>query len=285
MQYPYDAFVKFLITRKADVNRTLASLGLPELSEKELLRKNILAGPLPPSVKSFIDSEENDLSHKEGFLEWAEAHQIRELWEIQPEFMHSDLRTLTRGSNNMKKACDLFADPRKRTALSLLLMREFDVEDIISTFSEHFSYELDEKVITLSQKYFFDFSEMTPTDWHSLFNNLPPEERDQLAVGREPHSRQFIEHSIGGTPNLTYEEVLNDIMVTSYYKFKALIDQPLMDIMAQRWATMAMAAGEKKMKYTKGDRSDINEDIQMRFTFQETRFPTLAELATEPSEQ
>jgi hypothetical protein len=280
MRYPYDLFVKFLITRKADVNGTLSSLGLPELTDNELLTKNILAGPLPPSVKAFIDSPENQVEKKEGFLEWAEAHEIRELWEIQPEFLHSEYRTLTRGSGSMKKACDLFAAPNKRTAMSLLLMREFPQEDIIDVFSDHFETEVNAEVIQLARKYFFDFREMTPTDWHSLFHNLPPEERDKLQVGREPHSRQFVEYSIGKVPNLTYEEILNDIMVTSYYKFKELANQPLMDTMAQRWAAMAMTAGEKKIKFTKGDRRDLNEDIQMRFEFTEPTFPTLAELST-----
>jgi hypothetical protein len=280
MRYPYDLFVKFLITRKADVNRTLVSLGLPELSDGESLTKNVLASNLPPSVATFIDDPPGSPDKGEAFLRWSEAHGMRELWEIQPEFLHTSLRTLTKGSGAMKKACDLFANHSKRTALSLLLMREFPPEDIVDTFSEHFDTEIDQEVIALAKRYFFDFSEMSPTDWHSLFHNLPPEERDKLQIGREPHSKEFVEYSIGKMPSLTYEEILNDVMVTSYYKFKALADQPLMDTMAQRWATMAMVAGEKKIKFTKGDRKDLNEDIQLRFEFSDQEFPTLAELST-----
>jgi hypothetical protein len=280
MRYPYDLFIKFLVTRRADVSATLESLGLPELSVKETHDRDLVGGNLPPSVKSYLDSDHNRVESKEGFLEWAEAHDIREMWEIQPEFIHSDHRVLTKGSGAMKKACDLFADQRKRTALSLLLMREFESSDIVDVFSDHFETEIDEKVIDLAKKYFFDFSEMTPTDWHSLFNNLPAEERDQLSVGLQPHTREFIEHSIGKLPALTYESILHDVMVTSYYKFKALANQPLMDNLAQRWATMAMVAGEKKIKYTKGDRQDLREDIQMRFEFSAGNFPSLAELST-----
>lgn len=280
MRYPYDPFIKFLITRKADVNGTLESLGLPALTSNELLSKDITVATLPPEVVAFLADPSGPPENREPFLEWADKEGIRELWEIQPEFLHSSLRALTKGSGAMKKACDLFAHPSRRTAMSLLLMREFPTDEIIDTFSEHLNLEIEAGVVELAKKYFFEFKGMSPTDWHSLFHNLPPEERDQLQLGREPHTKEFIEYSIGKMPSLTYEEILNDIMVTSYYKFKALANQPLMDTLAQRWATMAMMAGEKKIKFTKGDRKDLNQDIQMRFEFEDTPFPTLAELST-----
>jgi hypothetical protein len=280
MRYPYDLFIKFLISRKADVNGTLANLDLPELSTKELSDRNFLAGPLPPSVRGYLKSKINSIKNKKAFIEWAEAHDIREMWEIQPEYKHDDLRQLTQRSGAMKKACDLFATANQRTALSLMLMRDFEDEDIIDTFLEHFDVTISNDVLDLSRKFFFDFREMKPTDWHNLFHNLAPEERDKLATAHQGVSKEFIEYSIGKFPKITYEEILHDIMVTSFFKFKALSDQPLMDQLAQRWATMAMAAGEKKIKYTKGDRTDLGEDIQLRFEFEQPTFPTMAELST-----
>lgn len=286
MRYPYDTFITFLVTRKADINGTLKGLGLPELSKNEVLSKNILTEKLPPSVGSFIRSDKNSIpaKSKKSFIEWTEAHGLRELWEIQPEFIHTPHRKLTAGSRSMKVACDLFASANKRTALSLLLMRDFDLEDIINAFEEHFNVILDEEILTLSKKYFFDFDEMDSKDWNNLLNGLNDEESDRLLIGRQQHSKQFVEHAIGIVPKLTFEEILNDIMATSYYKFKALVNQPLMDGLAQRWANMAMVAGERKARFTAGDKRTLREDIQLQFDFEETVFPTLSELAIAENE-
>lgn len=280
MRYPYDLFLKFLVSRKADVNATLANLGLPELSEKELFDRDFLVCPIPPSVQGYFKSSSNKIEDKKSFIEWADVHNIREMWEIQPEYKHDDLRYLTQHSDSMKKACDLFSFPNHRTAMSLMLMRDFDEETIVETFIEHFDKMIEVDSIILFRKYFFNFKEMRPTDWHNLFHNLTPSERSQLEAAHHGMSKGLTEYSIGKLPNLTYEEVLHDIMVSSYYKFKRLENQPLMDSLAQRWATMAMAAGEKKMKYTKGDRTDFGEDIQLRFAFEPTSFPTIAQLST-----
>lgn len=280
MRYPYNLFIKFLISRKADVNATLANLGLPELSDRELFDRDFLVCPIPPSVQGYFKSPISKIEDKKSFIEWAEVHNIREMWEIQPEYKHDDLRDLTKNSDAMKRACDLFSSQNQRTAMSLMMMRDFDEESIVDTFIEHFDSMIDFDVICLFRKYFFDFKKMRPTDWHNLFHNLNPEERQKLELAHQGMSKGLTEYSIGRLPSLTYEEVLHDIMVSSYYKFKQLENQPLMDGLAQRWATMAMAAGEKKMKYTKGDRTDFGEDIQLRFAFEPTTFPTIAELST-----
>ena len=234
MRYPYDQFIKFLITRGADVNGTLEHLGLPPLTANEIGSKDILSGSLPPSVREFIDSSYSKVESRDSFLSWTEAHGLRELWEIQPEFLDDKHRQMTGGSSAMRVACDLFASPNRRTAMSLLLMRDFEEDDIVDIFADKFNLEIDQNVLFLCRSYFFNFSDMQPTDWHNLLHNLPADQRDKLQIGRDQHSKGFVEYSVGKVPKLTFEEVLDDIMVTSYYKFKALVDQPLMDTLSQR---------------------------------------------------
>jgi len=279
MRYPYDLFISFLITRKADVNGTLTSLGLPELTENELLSKNLFSGNLPPAVRSYFKSKSDKITSKKAFIDWTESHDIREMWELQPEFIKTSHRTLTSDSTSLKEAFDIFSDPRHRTAMSLLLMRNFDIDDIASTFLTKFSKEVGHDVITLGQRYFFRFSNMRPVDWRNLLNGVSPEERNKLLIGRDGSSKEFIEQTIGVTPKISYEAILSDIMVSSYYKFKALVDVPLMDSMSQRWATMAMVAGEKKVRFTNDNDADLDEELQLRFDFEETQFPTLEELS------
>ncbi len=277
MRYPYDLFISFLITRKADVNGTLLSLGLPELTDNEILSKNLFSGKLPPSVSSYAKS--NKIGAKKAFIEWAESHGIREMWELQPEFIKTSHRSLTEGSTSLNDAFKIFSDPRHRTAMSLLLMRNFDKDDISSTFLTRFSISVDVDTITVGERYFFDFSRMRPADWRNLLNGVSPEERNKLLIGREETSMEFVEQAIGVTPKVSYESILNDIMVSSYYKFKALVDVPLMDSMAQRWASMAMLAGEKKVRFTSDSDMDLDDELQLRFDFTEPQFPTLEELS------
>lgn len=281
MRYPYDLFLRFLVTRKADVNLTLERLGLPELTETEVLDKSVLAYPMPKSVRSFYQAEAgSEIEDKEAFIEWTHGHNVRELWEIQPEYKHSDLRKLTANSTDMKDACDIFATPRIRTAFSLLVLQKFTTDEIVDTIGGHFELSLSAASINLAIKYFFDFTRLSPQDLHHLIHTLPAEQRDQYQLATKAQSREYTEFVIGKLPKLTFEEILHDIMVNSYYKFKSLVDQPLMDGMAQQWAVMAMNAGEKKARWTKGDRTDIVEDIQLRFNFDQPEFPTLAQLST-----
>jgi len=279
MRYPYDLFISFLITRKADVNGTLQSLGLPELTENELLSKNLFSGNLPPAVRSYFKSKSDKIASKKAFIDWTESHGIREMWELQPEFIKTSHRVLTTDSKALQDAFDIFSDPRYRTAMSLLLMRDFDHDDIVSTFLTRFSRVIDHDVITRGQAYFFNFKKMSPRDWRGLLRGVSPEERNKLLIGREGGSREFIEQTLGVTPSISYEAILNDIMVSSYYKFKNLVDVPLMDPMAQRWATMAMVAGEKKVRFTNDSDMDLDEELQLRFDFTEPQFPTLEELS------
>ena len=270
MRYPYDLFIRFLVTRKADVNETLRRLSLPPLTDTEIFDKDITGGPEPAP----------EVSEPALFIAWAESQDIRELWELQNEFKFTEHRKLTHGSDAMARAFDLFADPEKRTALSLMLIRSFDPDDIANTFADHLNFPVTSEVVQLFSKFFGNFDELSKRDWNHLLKNLHPQQRDSLRLGIDAESQEFVSYSVGRLPRLTYEEILHDIMVSSYYKFKALVDQPLMDFLAQRWAALAITSGEKKARYTKGDRTDIVEDIQLRFEFQDDHHPTLSDLVT-----
>lgn len=281
MRYPYDLFIRFLVTRRADVNATLESFGLPELTEEEIKeRSDLLSSTLPPSFVEYLDSEKNIVKNKTGFLEWTEIHDIREMWEIQPEFKISEERKITRGSSDMTKACEIFADPQKRTALSLLVIRAFDFEDIVELFQNKFNFILTKGTYKYALKYFFDFSAMHQNDYANLLQNVSPEERNSLNLALTPNSKDFLSYRIGSVPNLSYDEVLQDIMVTSYYKFKACQNEPLMDMLAMKWAAMAMKAGEMKKKYGSGDKMGFMQQLELRFDFDQPEFPTLTELVT-----
>lgn len=279
MRYPYELFIRFLITRRADVNATLASFGLPELTDEEIEERNgISSSAMPPSVEEYLDSDKNIVANKEGFLEWAEIHDIREMWEIQPEFKISDERTVTRGSNGMTKACEIFANAQMRTAFSLLVIRAFEYEDIVELFQNRFHYIVTKESYALAVKYFFNFTYMRHNDYVNLLENVSPEERDSLNTALGPTTSNFVEHRIGATPKLTYDEILQDIMVTCYYKFKACHNEPLMDMLAMKWAAMAMKAGEQKEKYGKGDKMGLQQQLELKFEFDEPTFPSLEEL-------
>lgn len=275
MRYPYSLFIKFLISRKADVNKTLKSLCLPQIEAEERVHHDTPAAPIPRSVEKFFRSPQNLVTDKEGFLEWTKVHDIYELWSIQPEF---------EGDSDPKRrreihgACELFADPNKRTSLAVLLLRGFSDEAVSEVFKSKFDTEVSAETLSVAKKYFFNFTRLSRADWHHLLDGIPKDQRAMLHLGLEPHTKEFIQYSIGKLPALSFDEIMHDIMVSSYYKFKACLNQPLADQRAMQWAKTSMAAGLNKIKFGKGDDVNFEEEMQLRFEFTEPTFPTLEDL-------
>lgn len=276
MRYPYSLFIKFLISRKADVNKTLKSLCLPPIDAEERAAHDTPAAPLPKSVERFFQSQHNVVTEKTGFLDWAKVHGIDELWSVQPEF-EADSDPHER--QNVLGACDLFADPNKRTSLAVLLLRGFGDEAVSEVFESKFDTKVSAKTLEVAKKYFFDFTRLTRADWQHLLDGIPKDQKAMLHLGLEPHTKEFVQYSIGKLPSLSFDEIMHDIMVSSYYKFKACLNQPLADQRAMQWAKTSMAAGLNKIKFGKGDDVNFEEEMQLRFEFTEPTFPSLEDLA------
>lgn len=280
MRYPYSLFIKFLISRKADVNRTLKSLCLPQIEAEERAAHDTPNAPIPRSVEKFFQSSKNTVVDKDGFLDWAKAHDIYELWSIQPEF--EDVID-PKSRREIVAACELFADPNKRTSLAVLLLKGFSAEAVSEVFEAKFDCKVSAKTLDVAKKYFFDFTRLTRSDWQHLLEGIPKDQKAMLHLGLEPHTKEFVQYSVGKLPSLTFDEIMHDIMVSSYYKFKACLDQPLADIKAMQWAKTAMAAGLNKIKFGKGDEVNFEAEMQLRFEFTEPSFPTLESLAVDNS--
>lgn len=281
MRYPYSLFIKFLISRKADVNKTLTSLCLPRIEANERAAHDTPAEPIPRSVERFFQSPHNVVTEKEGFLQWAKVNGIYELWSVQPEFEDDSDPTERR---NILAACELFADPNKRTSLAVLLLKGFDDEAVSSTFEAKFDTKVSAKTLAVARRYFFDFTRLSRADWKHLLEGIPKDQKAMLHLGLEPHTKEFVQYSVGKLPSLSFDEIMHDIMVSSYYKFKACLDQPLADQKAMQWAKTAMAAGLNKIRFGKGDEVNFQEEMQLRFEFTEPSFPSLSDLSKDTTE-
>lgn len=276
MRYPYSLFIKFLISRKADVNKTLTSLSLPSIDAEERAAHDTPAAPLPRSVERFFQSQHNVVTEKTGFLDWAKVHGIDELWSVQPEF-EDDSDPQER--RDILAACELFADPNKRTSLAVLLLKGFSDEAVSEVFESKFDHRVSAKTLEVARRYFFDFTRLTRADWQHLLEGIPKDQKAMLHLGLEPHTKEFVQYSVGKLPSLSFDEIMHDIMVSSYYKFKACLNQPLADQRAMQWAKTSMAAGLNKIKFGKGDDVNFEEEMQLRFEFTEPSFPSLEDLA------
>ncbi len=276
MRYPYSLFIKFLISRKADVNKTLTSLCLPPIDAEERAAHDTPAAPLPRSVEKFFQSQHNIVTAKDGFLDWAEVHGIDELWSVQPEF-EDDSDPQSR--RDILAACELFADPNKRTSLAVLLLKGFSDEAVSEVFESKFDHKVSAKTLEVARRYFFNFTRLTRADWQHLLDGIPNDQKAMLHLGLEPHTKEFVQYSVGKLPSLSFDDIMHDIMVSSYYKFKACLNQPLADQRAMQWAKTSMAAGLNKIKFGKGDDVNFEEEMQLRFEFTEPTFPTLEDLS------
>ena len=274
MRYSYDLFIRFLFSRRTNVNGTLESIGLPRLETDETKSKSLSTFDLPDEVAAFIHKG-GDPSKVTGFMESMRSLGIHEMWEVQKEFLKNGV------GRSMRVAWLIFSDTQLRTAYAVLKLSRFTVEEIEALFRDKYDINITKAVRSVLDRWFFDFSSLEREDWVHFVNRLDDEQRNKFMLVLKRKPKAAIEHALESTPNMGYRDVLADIMSTAYHKFKQAQGHPLLDPVAMRWAELAMKAGEKQVKYTKDPTKDLRKDVQMRFEFEELNFPTLSELPDE----
>lgn len=271
MQYPYDRFIRFLFSRRANVSGTLESIGLPRLSSEETTAKSLSTIDLPEEISRYVRNG-GDPKEVPGFMDQMREIGIQEMWEVQKEFLKDGV------GRDMRVAWSIFSDPKLRTAYAVLRLSRFSIDEIKGLFKNQYDITLSPSVEKILKSWFFDFSNMDREDWKCLIRNLDEEQKSKYRLVLERKPKHAIEFALGQVPNLGYRDVLNDIMATSYSRFKEASEHPLLDSLTMKWAELAMRAGEKQVRYTKDPTKDLRQDVQMRFEFEEMSFPTLAEL-------
>ena len=239
MRYPYQRFLRFLVSRKVAIDETIGKYGLSSVGDfwESDCRKDI-RGSAPHSVVSHIDSDDYLVVLQEGFLQWAENEGIRPLWITQREFGGTD------PSPALDAAIQIFVNPSARAVTGLLILSDATDDESIELLRSRFNLEITQETMTIYQKIFWDVTAMKDADWNTFLGDIEvSDERNLIAFGLNSPSIENIRLFLEEKPDITPDFVLNRILAIAYTQLEAAGQQVDAETAGTiRWADMAMRA-------------------------------------------
>lgn len=235
MRYPYDRFLRFLVSRKANVSLVMDRYGLPNAGGMwEAECRSAMREAAPYSVSSFIDSDEETVVRKDGFLEWAEGQGFRELWESQPEFGSRPLPP------HVDEAHRLFLAPVTRAVMGLLILSRATPSEAIEVMRERFDEGISEDTLRTYTRLFWDPTGVRASFWTKLVEILKTsEERHLIAAGLSNPDISRVRMFIGLDDPVDRDFIINDVIRKCYTRFKQAMEaQRPEDHAADKWAAI-----------------------------------------------
>lgn len=236
MRYPYERFLRFLVSRGADVNQTIKRYGLPPVGGlwpsqyRSKIRKEA-----PASVVRYIDSDDGTLAFRDGFLEWADREGFGDLWRFQAEFDGGP------PPPDVDLAFRVFINPTGRYTVGVLLFSSADDEKVIEGVKERLDLTLTSAAIQTYKRLFWDISLVRRQDWSHLLRQMSPEERNYLSAALNGDKSKSVRRTIGVADRKSPEEILEDIANRAYNHFVKASERPNPESAnARYWAELAV---------------------------------------------
>lgn len=240
MRYPYERFLKFLVSRRVEVEPALDRYGLPEVGmlwEPEC--RSMLRKSAPYAVVRYLDSDDGVLTVKGGLLDWAEDQGFRCLWEIQPEFGGG------LASPPLDAALQIFVNPFARAVIGMLLLSRITLEEISEIVQDRFDLGVDEPALQLYRTVFWDVTCMGRPSWKQFIGELKTkEERHFISMGLGSPTAEEARQLLGLDTTLDRSSILTKIMSKAYIQFNHAMDEADPEGKgAIKWAELAIKAG------------------------------------------
>jgi len=238
VRYPYERFLRFLVSRKVDVNQTLKRYGLPPVGGLWLTdTRSDFRKVAPYAVVRHLDSDDDELATTVGVLDWAEREGFRSLWEIQPEF---GCRAV---SPELDVATRIFANRQARIRIGLFLFSKATPTEISDSLTPHFDMDVTPDAIETYRNIFWDARPMPAGSWEALIDTMERDERHYLALGFENPTLEGVQCILGMKYALEPDAVLRRLMNTSIEQYDLAMKQPIPAAAdAFRWGEMASKA-------------------------------------------
>lgn len=239
MKYPYERFLRFLVSRKLLVNQTLAKYRLPRAGDLWVAEcRGQFRRTAPYAIVRYIDTPDAELDLTDGVLEWADAEKIGPLWRMQPEFGSQPTPDLDKGFR-------IFVDPYSRGLMGMMLMSRATSAEIIEVMKEQLDITLDNASIVTYRDIFWDVQLVPRTAWQPFLSAIEDdEERHFVAVGLNAPSTDVVRDQVGMDPKTAdHRSILNSIIAKSYQKYVAAMEQPNPEVHdAMKWAELTLKA-------------------------------------------
>ena len=194
MRYPYECFLRFLVSRKADVNRVLQRFGLPVAGG--LWASNCLSAlcsRAPSGVFVYLEEDMNP-ADVVGFLDWAETEGFRALWESQKEFGGKT-------SPELSTAFAAFANAQLRAVVGMLLLSNASPQESSGIMAERFNYPMTVEALEVYRTVFWDVNNVSREAWPKFIDGLETrQEKHYLAIGIQGLTADEIRYQLGLQP-------------------------------------------------------------------------------------
>lgn len=238
--YPYERFLRFLTSRKLDVNRMLERFGLPLAGDIWLVTcRRDLRTAAPFALSHYLNSPEaTQLELRDDVLEWADAEGIRVLWEMQPEFGEVE-------SPDFDAALRLFINPTSRAIVGMLLLASIADRDAIELLKGQLGVEVTTAQYNLYKSLFWDVSRVQRTDWAGFVTCLKtPEEINYISFGLDGPTLEAIRDVLDmDVDSVDHRSILNQIISKSYHQYKRAMASANPEAHnAAHWAELALKA-------------------------------------------
>lgn len=221
MKYPYERFLRFLVSRKADVNAILERYGLPRVGDIWIARvRGSVKADAPYSMASYLDSDDAELGARAGVLEWAEREGFRCLWEYQPEFGAVE-------SLDLRSAFRVFVNPHARAVYGMMALSGAGDDDIRAVLEEQVDIPIGEQALQLYKKIFWDVGMVGRDEWPDFISRMPTtEEQHLLGIGITATSADQVREAAGAASVVDHATIINDLLTFAYRQFKRAMNSP-----------------------------------------------------------
>jgi len=270
VRYPYERFIRFLVSRKLDPSDTLNGYGLPHVGPmwtsdcRHELRKTA-----PSAIVNYIDSKNDHLTFKNGVLEWAEDEGFRELWDAQPEFS---------GKTDAKldTAHLIFMNPHSRALTGMMILSKASDDEICLMVKEKLGLELDEEGLGIYCDIFWDVDILGREGWEAFLSEIKTkEERHYLALGLGALSLDECRNTAGLGTHLDLDMMLHAVLSESFFKLRAAYNHPNpeaanIEMWHSHWQR-AWDRAEKRRREEDGENPIASGDFEALFSIRTTK--------------
>ncbi len=284
MKYPYERFLRFLVSRKLDVNRTLARYGLPRAGDLWLAEcRTDLRHNAPFALSRYIDAPDNVLLLREGILEWAEQEKILPLWAMQSEFGRQP-------SSELDIAFKVFWNQHSRAVTGMLLLSRATDAETIKIVHEQFGLTISTAALKLYKDIFWDIELVSRAIWAQFVTTLQDEERNYISFGLTSPTANDVRDLLGmDISSVDHRGILNQMIAKNFQQYKIAMEQPNpVAADAGYWAELtlkAISTAKHGGNFAPDEQKPKSTSDQFRGLFSvepaQARHPTLADLAGE----
>lgn len=282
MKYPYERFLRFLVSRKIEINSTLERYDLPLVGDLWLADcRQHLRDTAPAAIGAFIDGPDNDLDDLEGVLDWADAEGVGDLWRMQREFGRAP------AAAGVDLAFQLFANVHTRAIMGCLLLSRVSASETQKILFEHYGIDLSDAALGAYRHIYWDVKLLSRKAWDDFHRKLiSQEERSYVAFGVTSPTAEEVRDMLGVDSVHSDEQIVNTIINKTYQQFKMAMDTPQPELAgAIRWAELALRALSVKktagLGAPKSDGTPGTADFQGLFSvkLEKSSHVSLAQLA------